>query len=149
MREASHSRADRHAGRWTSDAITVEGFIVVSSAEQIATWIAGRALQPRCAPQRLHLSCHDRYEERHRELLCPPMPWAMRFATVEFLRRWCGMRIAVGSGEYCAAKQPSLYTALEKAHKSMTVSAFTGQPASPGGGLLDEGRALPPLCSFS
>ncbi|HOM80291.1 MAG TPA: trimethylamine methyltransferase family protein [Armatimonadota bacterium] len=124
-----------------STPITVEGFIVVSSAEQIATWIAGRALNP-AVPLSGSIWAGTIDMKSGTVSYSAPDAMGYAFATVEFLRRWCGMRIAVGSGEYCAAKQPSLYTALEKAHKSMTVSAFTGQPASPGGGLLDEGRAL-------
>jgi trimethylamine:corrinoid methyltransferase-like protein len=64
------------------------------------------------------------------------------FASVEFLRRWTGLRIGVGSGEYCDAREPGLYTALEKALKSMMCCAFTGQPPGAGSGLIDEGKTM-------
>jgi len=64
---------------------------------------------------------------------------------VEFLRRWCGMSISVGGGEYCDAKLPGLYTALEKAYKSMTIAAFTGQHPPIGQGMLDEGKIISPV----
>ncbi|GAI76685.1 unnamed protein product, partial [marine sediment metagenome] len=64
------------------------------------------------------------------------------FAAVEFLRKWCGKVIPVGGGEYCSAKAPGLYTALEKAYKAMLISAFTGQPRSVGSGMLDDGKVM-------
>jgi trimethylamine:corrinoid methyltransferase-like protein len=66
-------------------------------------------------------------------------------ATVAFLRLWAGVRIAVGAGDYCDAREPGLYAALEKAYKSMTVTACTGQPWAAGTGLLDEGRTISPV----
>ncbi len=61
------------------------------------------------------------------------------FASVEFLRRWTGVAVPVGGGEYCDAREPGLYAAMEKAHKAMTIAAFTGQHPPIGQGLLDEG----------
>jgi len=63
-------------------------------------------------------------------------------AAVEFLRRWCGMLVPIGAGDYCEARAPGLYAALEKAYKSVVASAFTGQPLAPGTGLVDNGSAL-------
>jgi trimethylamine--corrinoid protein Co-methyltransferase len=67
------------------------------------------------------------------------------FAACEFMRKWTGMRLFVGGGEYCDAKLPGLYAALEKAHKSMTIAAWQGHHGGPGGGLLDEGKTLSPV----
>ena len=67
------------------------------------------------------------------------------FACVEFVRRWVGFNIPMGSGEYCDARVPGHYAALEKAYKSMTVTAFTGQPLSAGTGMLDEGKIMSPV----
>jgi trimethylamine--corrinoid protein Co-methyltransferase len=64
------------------------------------------------------------------------------FATVEFLRRWCGIAVPVGGGEYCDAKAPGLYAALEKAYKAMTIAAFSGRHPGIGSGLLDTGKVL-------
>ena len=67
------------------------------------------------------------------------------FATVEFLRRWCGRVVPVGGGEYCDAKEPGLYAALEKAYKAMTIAAFTGRHPPTGEGMLEEGKTLSPV----
>ena len=48
----------------------------------------------------------------------------------------------MGGGEYCDAKRPGLYAALEKAYKAMTIAAFTGRHPCIGQGLLEEGRTL-------
>jgi trimethylamine--corrinoid protein Co-methyltransferase len=64
------------------------------------------------------------------------------FATVEFLRRWTGVEVPVGGGEYCDAKVPGLYAALEKAYKAMTIAAFTGHHPGIGCGHLENGRSL-------
>ncbi len=124
--------------------VTIEGFIAVASAEHIATWVAARALNSDVPlggsmwagtvdmkTGQVSYSCYD----------------AMRyaFATVEFLRRWCGLTIPVGGGEYCDAKAPGMYTALEKAYKAMTIAAFTGCHPGIGQGMLDEGKMISPL----
>lgn len=123
--------------------VTLEGFIVVSAAEHLATWMAARALNPAVElsgsmwagtpdPRtgQVSYSSHD----------------AMLYgcAAVEFLRRWTGMEVTVGGGEYCSAKEPGLYAALEKAHKAMTIAAFTGRHPSIGQGMLDDGKVLSP-----
>jgi trimethylamine:corrinoid methyltransferase-like protein len=124
--------------------VTLEGFIVVSSAEHIATWIAARAINPEVG---LGGSMWPGTVDLKGGGVSYSAPDALLygFAAVEFLRRWCGMRVAVGSGDYCDAKEPSLYAAQEKALKSMTVAAFTGQPLAGGSGLLDEGKILSPI----
>lgn len=124
-----------------STPVTVEGFVVVSTAEHVATWIACRALNPTVA---LSGSMWGGSVDMKTGAVSYSAPDAMlySFAAVEFIRRWTGFRMPVGSGEYCDAKKPSLYAALEKAYKAMTVSAFTGQPASPGTGLIDEGKTM-------
>jgi len=124
-----------------STPVTVEGFVVVSTAEHIATWIAARALNPNVP---LSGSMWGGSVDMKTGTVSYSAPDAMlyAFAAVEFVRRWLGFHMPVGAGEYCDAKQPGLYTALEKAHKSMTVSAFTGQPPSAGSGLIDEGKTM-------
>ena len=42
------------------------------------------------------------------------------FAAVEFLRRWTGIGIPVGGGEYCDAREPGLYAAMEGATMGVT-----------------------------
>jgi trimethylamine:corrinoid methyltransferase-like protein len=63
-------------------------------------------------------------------------------ATAQFLDQWCGVRVGVGGGEYCASKTPGLYAALEKAYKAMTIAAFTGDHPQIGEGMVDNGKVL-------
>jgi trimethylamine:corrinoid methyltransferase-like protein len=124
-----------------STPVTVEGFVVVSTAEFVAAWMAARGINPEVPlrgsmwPGTVDMATgHVSYAA-----------WDSLyygFACVEFIRRWCGMRIPVGSGEYCDARTPGLYAALEKAYKSAVVTAFTGQPLSPGSGMVDEGKTM-------
>jgi trimethylamine:corrinoid methyltransferase-like protein len=71
-----------------------------------------------------------------------PDAMVRNFALREFMRRWTGATIGVGGGEYCAAKAPGLYAALEKAYSAMTVAAFTGSHPGVGSGHLDGGLAI-------
>ncbi len=124
-----------------STPVTVEGFVVVSAAEFLATWMAARGINPK-------VPLHGSMWPGTVDMATGHVSYSAwdslyyGFAAVEFVRRWCGMRLAVGSGDYCDARVPSLYAALEKAYKSAVVTAFTGQPLSAGSGLLDEGKAL-------
>jgi trimethylamine:corrinoid methyltransferase-like protein len=121
--------------------VTVEGFVVVAAAEHLATWMAARAINPAVA---LGGSMWAGTVDMATGEVSYSAPDAMyyAFATVEFLRRWCGINIPVGGGEYCSAKRPGLYTALEKAYKAMTIAAFSGQHPEVGSGLLDNGRMI-------
>jgi trimethylamine:corrinoid methyltransferase-like protein len=127
-----------------STPVTVEGFVVVSSAEFVATWMAARAINPTVP---LSGSMWPGTVDMGTGAVSYSAWDAMfyGFATVEFLRRWAGCSIPMGSGEYCDARVPGVYAALEKAYKSMTVSAFTGQPLSAGSGMLDEGKIMSPV----
>jgi len=127
-----------------STPVTMEGFVVVSSAEFVATWMAARAINPEVA---LRGSMWPGTVDMATGAVSYAAWDAMLygFAAVEFMRRWTGFTIPMGSGEYCDARVPGLYAALEKAYKSMTVSAFTGKALSSGGGMVDEGRILSPV----
>ncbi|MEA3400135.1 MAG: trimethylamine methyltransferase family protein [Armatimonadota bacterium] len=127
-----------------STPVTVEGFVVVSIAEHVATWIAGRAVNPDVP---LHGSMWPGTVDMATGAVSYSAWDALfyGFAAVEFVRRWIGMQMPIGSGEYCDARVPGLYAALEKAYKTMTVAAFAGQPLSCGGGMVDEGKILSPV----
>jgi trimethylamine:corrinoid methyltransferase-like protein len=127
-----------------STPVTVEGFVVVAAAEHIATWFSARALNPviplggsmwagAVDPASGRVS-YSSFDAMHRA-----------FATVEFLSRWTGLRIAVGGGEYCDAREPGMAAAYEKAYKAMTIAAFTGDHPPAGEGLLECGRVLAPV----
>lgn len=124
-----------------STPVTISGFVAVSAAEFIATWIVGRAINPK-----VHLGgiIWPATVDMHNGEVSYSAPDAMLrgFATAEFLRRWCGRSIAVSTGEYSSAKLPGLYAALEKAYKAMTIAAFTGRHPSLGEGMLDTGKTI-------
>lgn len=127
-----------------STPITVEGFTVVSSAEHVATWIAARALNPNVPLTGSQWAATVDMKTGHVSYSSFDAMF-YSFVSVEFLRRWCGLCLAVGGGEYCDAREPGLYAALEKAYKAMTVAAFTGQHPSVGQGMLEVGKTLSPV----
>ena len=96
---------------------TLEGFCIVSAAEQIAAWIAGRALNPAVPLEgSMWAGTMDLKTGRVSYSAFDAMHYA--FAAVEFLRRWTGISIAVGGGEYCDSSVPGLYATLEKSLQS-------------------------------
>ena len=124
--------------------VTLPGFIALSAAEYVAFWFMARAVAPDCTPAgslwvgtmdmrsgEVSYSAHD--------------AMAYGFAACEFVRRFCGVAIHVGGGEYCAAKRPGLYATLEKAHKAMTIAAFSGTFPCVGDGMLDNGKTISPV----
>ncbi len=121
--------------------ITTAGFIVVSSAELLACWIAGRAINPQCP---LYGSLWGGSLDMRSSTTTYSAFDGMRaaFATAEFLRKWTGVRVTAGGGEYCTAKSPGYFAAMEKAHKAMTIAAFTGSFPGVGGGMLEDGKTL-------
>lgn len=124
--------------------VTLAGFVAVAAAEHLATWMAARALNPSV---RLGGSMWGATVDMRGSGVsyCSFDAMLYSFATVEFLRRWCGVDVPVGGGEYCDAKAPGLYAALEKAYKAMTIAAFSGRHPSIGSGLLDTGKVLSPV----
>jgi trimethylamine--corrinoid protein Co-methyltransferase len=124
--------------------VTVEGFVAMASAEHIAVWFAARALNP-------HVPLGGSMWAGTVDMRTGAVSYSAfdamfyAFATVEFLRKWTGRRLPVGGGEYCDAKQPGLFAAMEKAYKSMLIAAFTGAHPSIGQGMLEEGKVLSPV----
>jgi len=127
-----------------STPVSLAGFVVVTAAEQLAAWLVGRALVP---DAKLGGSMWGGSVDMRGGAVsyCAFDAMLCSCAAVEFIRRWCGVEIPVGGGEYCDAKEPGLYTALEKAYKAMTIAAFTGRHPSIGQGMLDEGKTLSPV----
>lgn len=124
--------------------VTVEGFATVAAAEIVATWMAGRALKPTCP---LGGSMWSATLDMRSGETSYSSPEALYYGFVccEFIRRWSGISLPVGGGDYCAAKEPGLYAAMEKAWKAMTIAAFQGRHPSVGEGLLECGRTLCPV----
>jgi len=123
--------------------VTTAGFVVVSAAELLATWMAGRAIHPR-AP--LHGGMWGGSTDmRGAVSYCNFDAMRHAFAAVEFMRKWTGLTVGVGGGEYCDAKVPGYFAAWEKAYKAMTIAAFTGRHPGIGEGMLEEGKTLSPV----
>jgi trimethylamine--corrinoid protein Co-methyltransferase len=124
--------------------VTIAGFVVVASAEFFATWIAARSINE-------DVDLYGSMWGGTIDMKTGSTSYSTfdalfySFATVEFIRRWCGKEIPVGGGEYCDAKLPGLYTALEKAYKAMTIAAFTGYHPTIGQGMLEEGKTISPV----
>jgi trimethylamine:corrinoid methyltransferase-like protein len=124
--------------------VSVAGFIVVTGAELVATWLAGRALNPTVAlGGGIWGATMDMKTGEVSYNTCDSMLFA--FACSEFMRRWTGKEIPVGGGEYCDAKIPGYYAALEKAYKAMTIAALSGRHPSIGQGMLDKGKTICPV----
>ncbi len=124
--------------------VTVAGFVAVSAAEFIATWIAARAVNP-AVP--LVGSIWGGTIDMKSGSVSYNAPDSMlrAFVLAEFLRRWSGYQIVVGGGDYCDARAPGLYAALEKAYKAMTIAAFTGLHPVLGEGMLESGKTISPV----
>lgn len=124
--------------------VTVAGCTVIASAELLALWMAGRALNPD-APVRAGVWLATMDMRSGQASYHGPDAMIRNFAASEFLHRWTGVAIGVGSGEYGPAKTPGLYASLEKAYRAMAVAAFTGSHPSVGSGHLDGGLTMSPV----
>jgi len=124
--------------------ITAAGFITVAAAEFVGTWIAARAVNS-SVPLTGSVWGGSLDMRGGGVSYSSPDGMMRACATSEFLRRWCGVEVAVGGGEYCDAKAPGLYTAMEKAYKAMTIAAFTGRHPQVGQGMLESGRTISPV----
>jgi trimethylamine--corrinoid protein Co-methyltransferase len=124
--------------------VTMDGFVVVAAAEQVATWLAARALNGQVA---LSGAMWAGAVDMKSGSVSYSAPDAMirGFATVEFLRRWTGIDVPVGGGEYCDARAPGMAAAWEKAYKAMTIAAFTGRHPEIGEGMLENGKVFAPV----
>lgn len=124
--------------------VTIAGYIVVASAEIIATWIAARALNPKVPLTGAIWG--GTIDMRTGQVSYSAFDAMLRaFTVVEFLRRCCRVTIKVGGGEYCDARKVGLYAALEKAYKAMMIAAFTGCHPPLGEGMIECGKTLSPV----
>ena len=124
--------------------VTAAGCVVVAAAEFLANWMAARAVNPdvRISGGSWIATMDMRSGEAS---YSAPDAMVRNFALRDFLRRWTGVTIGAGGGEYCPAKTPGVYAALEKAYSAMTVAAFTGGHPGVGCGHLDGGLLISPV----
>lgn len=124
--------------------ISIAGFIAVAGAEIVITWLAGRALNPDIPlGGSIWGGSMDMKTGEVSYSAFDAMLYS--FALSEFLRKWTGKFVSIGGGEYCDAKKPGYYAAMEKAYKAMTIAAFTGEHPSIGQGMLEDGKTLCPV----
>ncbi|MBC7288202.1 MAG: trimethylamine methyltransferase family protein, partial [Armatimonadetes bacterium] len=124
--------------------VTAAGFVAMAAAEHLATWIAALALNPDVQLSgSMWAGSIDMRTGHVSYSAFDAMLYA--FATVDFIERWCGIKIPVGGGEYCDAREPGMYAALEKAYKALLIAAFTGTHPGIGSGMLEEGKTLCPV----
>lgn len=123
---------------------TMAGAIAVSAAEIQGAWTAYRCMVEGI-PLSSGIAAGAVNMRTGNVSFCSPEAMMLNLGVAEFFRRLCGKRIGVaGASDYCDAKVPGLRAAFEKAHKAMTVAAYTGQHPGVGQGMLDSGKVLSP-----
>ena len=124
--------------------LPLAGFIAVAAAEIVATWLAARSVNPDVA---LGGSIWGGAMDMKTGAVsyCSFDAMLHSFALREFLLKWTHRDLPVGGGEYCDARSPGHYAALEKAYKAMMIAAFTGRHPEIGQGMLEEGKVLCPV----
>jgi len=146
VKEQGHAGLTPMPVAGASTPITVEGFIMVASAEIIAAWMAARALNPKAT---LSSSMWSGISDMRGGVSYSSFDALFYgFAAAEFMRRWCGKNLAVhgGYGEYCDAKEPGLYAVWEKLAVVFTQMAFQGRnPTTLGQGMVECGKTLSPV----
>ena len=125
--------------------VTAAGFVAVSAAEFLALWMLARAVRPDLALEGNSIWAGTMDMRTGEVSYSAPDALFYGCAVSEFLRRWAGVDVHVGGGEYCSAKMPGLYAALEKAQKAMTIAAFTGRHPAIGEGMVDNGKVISPV----
>jgi len=126
-----------------STPVTSAGFVVVSAAELLATWICGRAINPRVPIYgSMWGGSMDMATGTATYFAFDGMRNALALA--EFMRKWTGVRVSAGGADYCSAKAPGYFAAWEKAYKGMTLAAFTGV-CGVGSGMVEDGKTLSPV----
>jgi len=132
------------ATRGVTAPVTVAGAIVLIAAEFISLCICARALNPGIPLTGTILS--GIMNMRSGALSFSGFDVAITGICVsELIRKWIGVLITPGFGEWTQSKEPGVYTALEKAYQAMTYAAFTGFHPCLGFGLIDSGLAISPV----
>jgi len=132
------------ATRGVNAPVTAAGSIVLIAAEFVALWICARALNPEIPLTATVLS--GVMDMKSGEVdFCGYDNYINKVSVCEFIRKWFGVLVCPGFGEYCQSKVPGFYTALEKAYQAMIYAAFTGFHPNLGFGHIDSGLAFSPV----
>jgi trimethylamine--corrinoid protein Co-methyltransferase len=124
--------------------ITTAGSTVILAAEFIALWFAARALGS-TAPL-VGMPVSGTMDLSSGDVSFVALDAARTRLTVcDFMRKWAGIQLSPGPGEWSPTKTPGLYCTLEKAYFSMIAAAFTGVHPDIGVGHVDAGLAISPV----
>jgi trimethylamine:corrinoid methyltransferase-like protein len=122
--------------------MTTTGTIVMISAEFIAVWMAARLLQGKKIPL-TGMPILGTMDVKTAEISFTALDAALkRLAICDFVKKWTGVRLSPGPGEWSPSKEPGLACTLEKAYFAMTAAAFTGHHTDVGVGHIDAGAAI-------
>ena len=132
------------ATRGVTAPTTVAGGVVLCAAELVSLWICARALKPEIPLTATLLT--GVMDMKRGALSFSGFDVAITGISVcELIRKWFGVLITPGFGEWTQSKTPGLYTALEKAYQAMMYAAFTGSHPCLGFGQVDSGIAISPV----
>jgi trimethylamine:corrinoid methyltransferase-like protein len=122
--------------------VTLAGTVVIIAAEYIALWFAARLLQSKQIPL-VALPVLGTMDIRTGNVSFSGFDVIVRrFAICDFIRRWTGVQLSPGPGEWTATKTPGMYCSLEKAYYAMMAAAFTGHHPDIGVGHIDNGLTI-------
>ncbi|MHB0874765.1 MAG: trimethylamine methyltransferase family protein [Anaerolineae bacterium] len=125
---------------------TVGGTATVAAAEILALWMCARALAPGVT-----IGGNSMVQVGSIDMRGGGVSWwgfdgMIRSLTAcAFLRRWTGVPVSPGGGEYTPSQYPGSYVSLEKAYRAMVMAAFTGYHPGIGSGHLEAGLTFSPV----
>ena len=125
--------------------VTTAGTVVVIAAEFVALWLAARVLQSSKVPL-TGMPVLGTLDLSNGDVSFTAFDAAIRrLAICEFVRKWVGVQLAPGPGEWTPTKGPGSYCTLEKAYFAMICAAFTGHHPEIGIGHIDAGLTISPV----
>ncbi len=124
--------------------ITTAGSIVIIAAEFIVLWLAARVIQAKKIPL-TGMPILGTMDLADGSVSFTAFDAAIRrFAICDFVRKWTGIQLAPGPGEWTPTKVPGAHCTLEKAYFAMMAAAFTGHHPEVGVGHIDAGLTISP-----
>jgi len=122
--------------------VTTSGTIIIVSAEFIAVWLAAWLLSDKKIPL-TGMPVLGTMDVKSGAVNFTAFDAAIRrLAICDFMRKWTGIMLSPGPGEWSPTQTPGMYCTLEKAYFSMIATAFTGHHPEIGVGHIDAGGAI-------